>query len=248
MADNTRLPIGTQDGDTYASDDIAGVKIQRVKITLGGDGANDGDVASGNPMPVTGTVTASGPLTDTQLRATAVPISAAALPLPSTAATSTKQSDGTQKSQIVDGSGNVIAATSNALNVNVQNASIAATGTLATTELPDATSIYAPSNATSSAYEASRIIKGSAGVLFAITGYNSSALDQFIQLHDSNSTPADTAVPVVTFLVRAGRNFSLSFGGKFGRFFSTGIVICNSSTGPTKTIGSADCWFDAQYK
>ena len=40
-----------------------------------------------------------------------------ALPLPASAATSTKQSDGTQKTQIVDGSGNVIAATSNALNV-----------------------------------------------------------------------------------------------------------------------------------
>jgi hypothetical protein len=52
MADNTRLPQGSQDGDTYASDDIAGVKTQRVKITLGADGVNDGDVASGNPMPV----------------------------------------------------------------------------------------------------------------------------------------------------------------------------------------------------
>jgi hypothetical protein len=38
------------------------------------------------PVPVSGTVTASGPLTDTQLRASAVPISAVALPLPSGAA------------------------------------------------------------------------------------------------------------------------------------------------------------------
>ncbi len=46
-------------------------------------------------------------LTDTQLRATAVPVSATSLPLPALAATSTKQSDGTQKTQVVDGSGNV---------------------------------------------------------------------------------------------------------------------------------------------
>lgn len=42
-----------------------------------------------NPVPVSGTVTATGPLTDTQLRATAVPVSAASLPLPTGAATQT---------------------------------------------------------------------------------------------------------------------------------------------------------------
>jgi hypothetical protein len=57
------------------------------------------------------------------------PISATSLPLPTLAATSTKQSDGSQKTQIVDGSGNVIASTSNALNVDVTNSSIAVTGT-----------------------------------------------------------------------------------------------------------------------
>jgi len=48
----------------------------------------------------------------------AVPVSAASLPLPSGAATSANQTNASQKTQIVDGSGSVIASTSNALNVN----------------------------------------------------------------------------------------------------------------------------------
>jgi hypothetical protein len=49
----------------------------------------------------------------------AVVVSSSALP--ALAATSTKQSDGTQKTQVVDGSGNVIGATSNALDVNIKS-------------------------------------------------------------------------------------------------------------------------------
>lgn len=44
--------------------------------------------------------------------------------LPTLAATSTKQSDGTQKTQIVDGSGNVIGATSNALDINIKSGNL----------------------------------------------------------------------------------------------------------------------------
>lgn len=54
MADNVVLNSGSG-GDTAAADEIpaaSGIKYQRVKITLGADGTNDGDVASGNPMPV----------------------------------------------------------------------------------------------------------------------------------------------------------------------------------------------------
>lgn len=50
-----------------------------------------------------------------------VPVSISSVPLPSGAATSANQTNGSQKSQIVDGSGNVIAATSNALNSFVTN-------------------------------------------------------------------------------------------------------------------------------
>ena len=51
MADNTTLNAGTG-GDVIASDDIGGVKYQRVKLTLGAEGVNDGDLSATNPMPV----------------------------------------------------------------------------------------------------------------------------------------------------------------------------------------------------
>lgn len=53
MADNKTLPF-TGDGDatsTVATDEIGGVDYQRVKMTLGADGVNDGDVSDDNPLP-----------------------------------------------------------------------------------------------------------------------------------------------------------------------------------------------------
>jgi hypothetical protein len=71
MTDNTTLNAATVGGgDVIASDDIAGVKFQRIKLVTGVDGANDGDVAKTNPLPVyepprtvtniSGTITAGG--------------------------------------------------------------------------------------------------------------------------------------------------------------------------------------------
>ena len=51
MADNTTLNAGSG-GDTYGSDDIAGVKYQRIKIIHGDDGTNDGDTSDANPLPI----------------------------------------------------------------------------------------------------------------------------------------------------------------------------------------------------
>lgn len=59
MADNTTLNTGTG-GDVIATDDISGVKYQRVKIVQGADGVNDGDVSSTNPLPIDGTVVVTG--------------------------------------------------------------------------------------------------------------------------------------------------------------------------------------------
>jgi hypothetical protein len=62
MADNVTANSGSG-GATFASDDISSIQYPRVKITLGADGVNDGDVSSANPIPVTGTVAVSGTVT-----------------------------------------------------------------------------------------------------------------------------------------------------------------------------------------
>ena len=49
MADNTTLNAGTG-GDVIASDDIGGVKHQRVKVEFGADGSAT-DVSAANPLP-----------------------------------------------------------------------------------------------------------------------------------------------------------------------------------------------------
>jgi hypothetical protein len=80
MPDNIDVSPGT--GKTIRADEVAGALYQVIKPAFGVDGAAT-LVSATDPLPVTvanasltvtGTVTASGPLTDTQLRATAVPV------------------------------------------------------------------------------------------------------------------------------------------------------------------------------
>lgn len=49
MPDNINVTPGV--GATVAADEIAGALHQRVKLTLGNDGVNNGDVSETNPMP-----------------------------------------------------------------------------------------------------------------------------------------------------------------------------------------------------
>lgn len=93
--------------------------------------------------------------------------------------------------------------------------------------------------------ENSRVVKNSAGILFGLTGVNS-GITQWIQVHDAVTLPADGAVPKIVIRVNADSNFAWSCN--FGKDFDNGIVICNSSTKATKTIGAANCWFNVEYE
>lgn len=103
-----------------------------------------------------------------------------------------------------------------------------------------------PLNSTSGILEAFRVVKSGAGTLFGFSGFNSKVSAQFIQVFDAQTVPADASVPVFVMTAPTVANFSVDFGF-YGRAFHSGIVIVNSSTAATKTIGAADCWFDAQY-
>lgn len=103
-----------------------------------------------------------------------------------------------------------------------------------------------PLSKSSGALVNSLVVSTGGGLLFGLSGFSSKASPQYVQVFDAVSVPADGAVPVLVIYVLATENFSLDYGD-VGRNFLTGIVVCNSSTAATKTIGSADTWLDVQY-
>lgn len=98
-------------------------------------------------------------------------------------------------------------------------------------------------NGNSGLVASSLVVTGSPCLLFGFTV--SSIAAQFIQLFDASTLPANATVPTLVFPVAATNQVSVAWNPP--RSFRNGIVICNSSTQHTKTIGSADCIFDVQF-
>ena len=102
-------------------------------------------------------------------------------------------------------------------------------------------------NTTTTAFTNSLVVRNAAATLYMLNGFNNSGVGQFIQIHNSTALPSNGAAPQITFFVPPGSNFSFDFG-YYGRYFSNGITVCNSTIGATLALGTANCWFDAQYK
>jgi len=118
--------------------------------------------------------------------------------------------------------------------------------TFAVNEKPQSVATYTPDLDTSTALEASSVSKAAAGVLYGFSFSNTNAAARYLQFFNATSVPADTAVPVLEFLVPLEATIEVQFPK--GIFFSMGIAWCNSSTNGVKTIGSADSLAMAQYK
>lgn len=103
-----------------------------------------------------------------------------------------------------------------------------------------------PRNATNPAVASSLQAFEGQGRLVGFTVTNTNTTAQFVQLFDAVAAPATGAVPIMSPSVPGSGSLSLMFGPD-GRWFSRGLVVCNSSTQASLTIGSADCIFDVQY-
>jgi len=83
-------------------------------------------------------------------------------------------------------------------------------------------------------------------VVYGFTVYNTQASAQYLNVFDGSTLPGNGAVPLFSWPLAA--NNGVGFGWQpNGRQFQGGLVICNSSTDATKTIGAADCFFDVQF-
>jgi hypothetical protein len=83
-------------------------------------------------------------------------------------------------------------------------------------------------------------------LVYGCTVYSTNAAAQFVNFFDNSALPADGAVPLFSWPLAAHNGVGFSWAPN-GRRFYAGLVLCNSSTDATKTIGAADCFFDVQY-
>lgn len=99
----------------------------------------------------------------------------------------------------------------------------------------------------STALEASHVLKASAGQLVQLTVFSSRTSSQYILVMNSTSLPGDGAVTLLYPPIPIGAASIVVLDLPAPLVASTGITVCNSSTGTfTKTIGAADCVFYAQ--
>ena len=123
---------------------------------------------------------------------------------------------------------------------NVAN-NISASGALS--EVNPATTTSSVAMVSSTALEKGHVGKASAGYLFQVSGYNSSASDMFLQVFDSATEPAEGTAPKILAFAPSESQFGWAVE-RFATPFTNGIYVCLSSTAATKTVAGAVAWFN----
>lgn len=210
-ADNYAATQGS--GKTFRCVDVGGI-CHPVFIPFDSAGAAFG--VTGNPFyvvfPSAQSVTANA---GTNLNTSAL-------------ATSANQTNASAKSQIVDGSGNVIGATSNALDINIKSGNPTTIATIPATS--GGLAVYFVQPAASDNHV---VIKAGAGQVYKISATNNSATINYLRLY--NATTGFNGCNSATNLVyqmaipasTAGAGISDSW--ESGIAFATGISICVTS-------------------
>jgi hypothetical protein len=103
-----------------------------------------------------------------------------------------------------------------------------------------------PRNSFTTALTNVLVVTAGEGRLYGFTVSSTKASGQFVQVFDAQTLPADGAVPILSIDIATVTAKGVDFG-IMGRWFYRGIILCNSTTQGSKTIGAADCLFDAQY-
>jgi hypothetical protein len=143
--------------------------------------------------------------------------------------------------------GNTVSTGNGVVGTGVQRVAIASDNSIIPVyQTVSSASTNAATRVNSTAAEASRVLKASAGRLYILTITTSRTSDQYFQLFNSTTVPADSTAPIYTFKLPADSTVQIDFSSVGGIYFSTGIASSNSTTMATKTIGSADCFITAE--
>lgn len=253
MSNNTTLNAGSG-GDVLRDIDKAGVKTPVVTIDLGGAGAES---LIAGAMPVTGTfwqatqpvsIASAVPVTGTFWQATQ-PVSIA----------------GTVAVASVGGSVEITNDVGNPIPVSGTvgvSGSVAVTGTFWQATQPVSGTVSAnPAAATSggatpyhlisAASTNATSVKASAGVVYAISAFNTNASARFLKLYDGATAPTVGTTPVVLTLLIPPSNGGFTLPVPVGIQFSSGIALAVTggiADSDNTAIGAADVVVDLIYK
>ena len=103
-----------------------------------------------------------------------------------------------------------------------------------------------PRNAFTPALASSLVAFSGQGRVMGISVSSTRASGQFIQVFNATAVPSNGAIPLISFDIATVTAKGVAFTPG-GRWFTSGCVVCNSTTQGSLTLGSADCLFDVQY-